>query len=147
VVVVGRPDEISDFELEFKEAERPVVLADSMSPEQVAASSVRDYLYAGVRPHVARARSRGAISPDCGPPSCRFHAEGIRVRTLSRFYEQWLGKLPIEELERMSLLFDIGEAHRRRYVRQRRVVDLTLGVFALDVVIVAIPFGSSATAS
>ena len=39
------------------------------------------------------------------------HADGVRVRTLSLFYEQWLGKLPIGELERMSLLFDIGEIH------------------------------------
>ena len=39
------------------------------------------------------------------------HGDGIRVRTLSLFYEQWLGKLPIGELERISLLFDIGEVH------------------------------------
>lgn len=37
VVVVSRPDEISDFQFEFKEAERPVVLVDFMSPEQVDA--------------------------------------------------------------------------------------------------------------
>ena len=41
------------------------------------------------------------------------HEAGIRVRTLSLFYEQWLGKLPVGELERVSLLFDIGELHRR----------------------------------
>ena len=31
------------------------------------------------------------------------------------FYEQWLGKLPIGELERVTLLFDIGELHATRY--------------------------------
>ena len=45
------------------------------------------------------------------------HEEGVRVRTLSLFYEQWLGKLPIGELERVSLLFDIGEVHQARYAR------------------------------
>ena len=39
------------------------------------------------------------------------HEDGVRIRTLSLFYEQWLGKLPIGELERVSLLFDIGELH------------------------------------
>jgi len=145
VVVVGRPDEISDFE--FKEAERPVVLVDCMSPEQVDASSAREHLDAEVRPHIPRARSRGTISPDCGRSSCRFHVEGLGVRTVSRFYEQWSGKLSIGVRERMFLLFDIGEAQRCRCVRQRRVVDLTLGVSARDVEIVAEPFGSSVTAS
>ena len=42
------------------------------------------------------------------------HAQGVRVRTLSLFYEEWLGKLPVSELERASLLFDIGELHRAR---------------------------------
>jgi len=55
------------------------------------------------------------------------HESGVRVRTLSQFYEQWLGKLPVSELERMSLLFDIGEVHGARYHRFRRIVDIVLG--------------------
>ena len=45
------------------------------------------------------------------------HEDGVRIRTLSMFYEQWLGKLPIGELERVSLLFDIGELHAVGYPR------------------------------
>ena len=56
------------------------------------------------------------------------HAAGIRVRTLSLFYEEWLGKLPVTELERVAMMFDIGEVHRQRYARMKRVVDLALGV-------------------
>ena len=37
------------------------------------------------------------------------HESGVRVRTLSLFYDEWLGKLPVSELERISLLFDMGE--------------------------------------
>ena len=48
------------------------------------------------------------------------HEEGVRVRTMSLFYEQWLGKLPIGELERVSLLFDIGELHAAGYARVKR---------------------------
>ncbi len=68
------------------------------------------------------------------------HSEGIRVRTLSLFYEDWLGMLPVSELERVSLLFDIGELHRGRYGRVKRVVDLSLAVVALPFLALAVPF-------
>ena len=48
------------------------------------------------------------------------HARGVRVRSLTLFYEEWLGKLPISELERASMLFDIGEVHRAGYGRAKR---------------------------
>ena len=54
------------------------------------------------------------------------HEAGVRIRTLSMFYEQWLGKLPINELERVSLLFDIGELHAVRYARVKRLLDIVL---------------------
>ncbi len=65
------------------------------------------------------------------------HERGVRVRTLSLFYEQWLHKLPVSELERVSLLFDIGELHRSRYGRAKRLIDVVLagaGLVALALV-------------
>jgi lipopolysaccharide/colanic/teichoic acid biosynthesis glycosyltransferase len=66
------------------------------------------------------------------------HETGVvRVRTLTLFYEEWLGKLPLGELERMSLMFDIGELHRARYGRLKRVADVAvalLGCIPLAVV-------------
>ena len=65
------------------------------------------------------------------------HEAGVRVRTLSLFYEQWLGKLPIAELERVSLLFDIGELHAAGYARVKRLLDVALasaGLVALALV-------------
>ena len=67
------------------------------------------------------------------------HEQGIRVRTLSLFYEQWLGKLPIGELERVSLMFDIGEIHRLRYGRLKRLVDLSVALVFLPLLAVVIP--------
>lgn len=67
------------------------------------------------------------------------HEEGIRIRTLSLFYEEWLGKLPIGELERSSLFFDIGGLHRERYARVKRVTDLFIGIFGLLILLVLIP--------
>ena len=67
------------------------------------------------------------------------HESGVRVRTMSLFYEQWLGKLPVSELERISLLFDISEIHRRGYVRARRLLDLCLAVAAVVPLVMVIP--------
>src|SRR3546814_12882181 len=52
------------------------------------------------------------------------HGQGVRIRSLTLFYEAWLGKLPISELERASLLFDIGEVHRAGYGSATRVLDV-----------------------
>lgn len=67
------------------------------------------------------------------------HEQGIRVRTLSLFYEEWLGKLPIGELERVSLMFDIGEIHRLRYGRLKRLLDLSAAVLLVPVLAVVVP--------
>lgn len=68
------------------------------------------------------------------------HESGIRVRTLTLFYDEWLGKLPVWELERVSLMFDIGELHRARYGRFKRLVDLTISIVAMAALVLVIPF-------
>lgn len=68
------------------------------------------------------------------------HERGVRVRTLSLFYEEWLGKLPVSELERVSLLFDVGELHRARYARAKRVADIAVGLIGCVVLVVVVPF-------
>ncbi len=67
------------------------------------------------------------------------HEAGIRVRTLTLFYDEWLGKLPVWELERVSLMFDIGELHRARYGRFKRLVDLAIAIVGLLFLVVAVP--------
>ncbi len=71
--------------------------------------------------------------------TAQLHEHGVRVRTLSLFYEQWLAKLPVSELERVSLMFDIGEVHRLRYSRVSRVVDLVAATLGLVVLVVVTP--------
>ncbi len=75
------------------------------------------------------------------------HERGARVRTLSLFYEQWLGKLPLGELERVSLMFDIGEVHRDGYGRLKRVIDVAIALLAMPVLLLSIPFVGVATCS
>src|SRR5205807_3046786 len=67
------------------------------------------------------------------------HERGLRVRTLSLFYDEWLGKLPVSELERVSLMFDIGEIHRARYVRLKRLMDTVAALFAFVALLVVTP--------
>jgi lipopolysaccharide/colanic/teichoic acid biosynthesis glycosyltransferase len=67
------------------------------------------------------------------------HVEGLRIRTLSLFYEEWLGKLPVSELERVSMMFDIGEVHRQRYARLSRIVDIALGAVGVVVLLAVTP--------
>ena len=69
----------------------------------------------------------------------RLHETGVRVRTLSLFYEQWLGKLPVAELERVSLMFDIGAVHRGRYNRLKRILDLAVCLLAMPVFVAFVP--------
>jgi lipopolysaccharide/colanic/teichoic acid biosynthesis glycosyltransferase len=72
--------------------------------------------------------------------STMLHEGGVRIRTLSMFYEQWLGKLPINELERVSLLFDIGEVHAAGYARIKRVFDVALALGGLVALALVTPF-------
>ena len=67
------------------------------------------------------------------------HESGVRVRTQSLFYEEWLGKIPVADLGRVSLFFDIGEIHRERFGRVKRLVDVAAGSAGLVVLAVVDP--------
>ncbi len=71
--------------------------------------------------------------------AAELHSRGVRIRTLSLFYDVWLGKLPISELERISLLFDINEIHRPAYARSKRALDLVIALAGLLALAVAVP--------
>ncbi|MGH9299556.1 MAG: sugar transferase, partial [Acidimicrobiales bacterium] len=71
--------------------------------------------------------------------AARIHSRGTRIRTLSLFYDEWLGKLPIGELERIALLFDINEIHRPVYARLKRFSDILLGLVGLIPLALAVP--------
>ena len=72
--------------------------------------------------------------------AAELHERGLRVRTLSLFYEEWLGKMPLSELERMALMFDIGELHRARYGRMKRAIDIAVALPGFAVLLVATAF-------
>ena len=67
------------------------------------------------------------------------HSRGVRIRTLSLFYDEWLGKLPISELERIALLFDINEIHRPVYARVKRLLDVVVAALGSILLAAVIP--------
>ena len=123
----------------------------------VATLSVADAAVATGRPLVeAVDRVRGSVvaldraaqaEPSVVAQAASLHEAGVRIRTLSLFYEEWLGKLPVSELERVSLMFDIGEVHRARYGRVKRLFDVAIavpGLLALALVTPVILVGNLA---
>ncbi len=99
----------------------------------------------GSEPLVERARASHATvvvldrvattDPSIVSQAATLHQSGLRIRTLASFYEDWLGKLPVSELEQMSLMFDIGGVHRSRYGRLKRLGDLAAGLLGCVVLV------------
>jgi lipopolysaccharide/colanic/teichoic acid biosynthesis glycosyltransferase len=150
VVVVATADEYSSLEADLElGTERPTVLVGWLTPVEIARSTDerRGSLVELVRDRRATVvvLSRAAQSDEeVVLQATALHGDGTRVRTLSMFYEQWLGKLPIAELERTSLLFDIGEVHAVGYARLKRMLDIALalvGMVALAIVTPVVVLG------
>jgi lipopolysaccharide/colanic/teichoic acid biosynthesis glycosyltransferase len=126
------------------EPERPAVLASALEP---AAAVSPDGKHKPLLDEVLRVRGTVVVLDRIAltettivSQAAALHEAGLRVRSLSTFYEDWLGKLPVSELERASLFFDIRELHGDRYARVKRLLDAVFGVLGCIVLIVVLPF-------
>lgn len=141
VVLVAGEDEAAALEAELGlSPEKPASLLVHMTPFEAAPIGARRPLEeaAGDATVVvlgARAQADDTIVAQASV----LHARGLRVRSLTTFYEDWLGKLPLSELERASMLFDIGELHRLRYGRAKRLLDLLFGALGLVPLVLLLP--------
>jgi lipopolysaccharide/colanic/teichoic acid biosynthesis glycosyltransferase len=144
VVAVAGPDEAAHLADDLDVGpERPAFLVTVLDP--AAASSERP----GHRPLVdaaAAARATAVVLDRAAQAdesivaqAAALHEDGVRVRTLALFYDEWLGKLPLSELERVALMFDIGELHRARYGRLKRIADVGLAVAGSVALLAALP--------
>ena len=144
VVVVGSWADAATLAVELEQAERPATVIDVLSLEEaLAGRPMREALIESVRAGDATVvvLDRDAqLSQSIIDQVASLHESGVRVRTLSLFYEEWLGKLPVSELERVSLMFDIGELHRVRYSRVKRVLDVTIATGGVLILLAASPF-------
>jgi len=144
VVVVGQGEDAAALAEEIsRSAERPATLEAVISPIDARAmpdgSTPLLDLIVGVRATVVVLDRTAQLDQTIVDQVAVVHESGVRVRTLSLFYDEWLGKLPIGELERVSLMFDIGEIHRLRYGRTKRVIDISLAVVGLPVLLAVTP--------
>jgi exopolysaccharide biosynthesis polyprenyl glycosylphosphotransferase len=143
VAVVADADEVAALRDDLGRApERHAQVVAALGPEEARATGRRKPLVEAVVAHRATVvvLSRAAQADETVvAQAAALHESGVRVRTLSLFYEQWLGKLPISELERVALMFDIGELHRARYGRLKRLVDVALALLGAAVLAVVTP--------
>jgi lipopolysaccharide/colanic/teichoic acid biosynthesis glycosyltransferase len=151
VVVVASADEMAVLDADLARApEKPASIVGWLSPHEVAPIAE-----SATTPHVDMVRERRATvvvlsrqaqsEDEAVLQATTLHGGGVRIRTLSMFYEQWLGKIPISELERVSLLFDIGELHAVSYARVKRLLDTVLatcGLVALGMVTPIVVLGN-----
>lgn len=142
VVVVAQPREVEELDIELHASpERPASITGSFTVDQITGpgSIPLDVRLAGERPTVIVLDRVAQDEPDIVTQVATLHERGVRVRSLTLFYEEWLGKVPISELERATLLFDIGEVHHAGYARAKRVLDVPLAIAGCSVLLVVLP--------
>ena len=139
VAVIAGPEDVAALEHELQGSpERPASIVLSLSVEDAQAGGL-GRLAAGDPPTVVVLDRQAQEVPAIVAQVSALHERGVRVRSLTLFYEEWLGKLPIWELERASLLFDIGEVHRAAYGRAKRILDVPMALAGCIVLLVVLP--------
>ncbi len=144
IVVVGDLADVGAMWVELDGSpERPATLAAVLTPQEAAVTRDRAPLVeaaAKAGASVVVLDSAAQREPSIVRQAAKLHERGVRIRSLTAFYEEWLGKLPISELERVSLMFDIAEVHGGAYGRLKRIVDVAGGVAAIIPLALVTPF-------
>lgn len=149
VLGVLAPDEAMALQADIQRiVERPAHLVGILDPGVVATTGGPDRGSPGLQLVDAGVRTRATVvvlgrealgDESTVAQAAILHGQGVRVRTLGLFYDGWFGKLPITDLERMSLMFDIQELHAPGYARMKRMVDLTAATIGLAALVLVAP--------
>ena len=129
VLAVLTPEETAAFVSDVARSERRVSVARVLPHEQATTTETGGQLlmeaFVEVDASIIVLDRVAQNDESIVTQAAQLHGRGVRIRTLSLFYDEWLGKLPLSELERVSLMFDIGELHRLRYGRLKRLFDVS----------------------
>lgn len=149
VLAVIAPDEAADLKKDCHRApERPARIVAILNPSNVSTTGAAGSVSTGLRLMDAATSARATLvilgrdalaDESVVAQAALLHSCGIRVRNLVAFYDEWLGKLPIVDLERVSLMFDIQELHAPWYARLKRTVDLVAAMVGLMLLVVVVP--------
>lgn len=130
---------VADLHLE---PERSASLGGTLTPEQVLEERSDDLIERTALDCAATliVLDHHALSDDrIVAQAARLHESGMRIRSLESFYEEWLGKVPLDELERTSLFFDVSELHDAEYSRTKRLLDIVLALVGMVAFILVTP--------
>jgi lipopolysaccharide/colanic/teichoic acid biosynthesis glycosyltransferase len=139
---------LDDAEAEFlaaqdpAERERKFVIAGVRSPTEVAIEGPASLegLVASTGANLIVLSETAQLNESVVAQAARLHEQGLRVRGLISFCDEWLGKLPLSELERTVLWFDIQDLHDRFYPRIKRLMDIAVALLLLPFLLVVVPF-------
>lgn len=127
--------------------ERPCSIVGFVTPAQCAASpEVLSAQVQATRASVVVICGAAHGNPELLAEVRRLHRSGCRVRTVVNFYEQWLGKLPLQEISSMALMVDHSDIHRQLYGRLKRAADLIAGVILGVAFLIVLPIVIAANA-
>jgi lipopolysaccharide/colanic/teichoic acid biosynthesis glycosyltransferase len=126
VLVVAQPADLSFLDVDLaRDLERPVTLVGRVTMAEAGATpNALIDVSKNVAPGLIVLSSTAQEVPRIIEQVGELHESGVRVRSLRAFYEQWMGKMPTGELERSSLMFDVGEVHQPGYARVKRAIDV-----------------------
>lgn len=148
VLLVGSPEEAAPLRIDLRRAaERSASVSGVVLPESV----VQPYGKPPADgPLVQKATEVNATVVVLGAvaeaddsvidQAAALHSHGMRLRSYAQFTDEWLGKVPLADLERASLLFDVGEVHRTRYGRVKRLLDIGFALVGMVVFVLLVPF-------
>jgi lipopolysaccharide/colanic/teichoic acid biosynthesis glycosyltransferase len=142
VIPMAEIDEFrSDCSTEFPVPELPFQLVDVVSIDDLGATpaAVHSQLAAHEPSLVVVAESATAV-PRLVDAVTLLHRSGVKVRTVASFYEEYLGKESLAELNRMTMLFDVRTVHHTTYRRMKRTIDILGGLLGLVATIMIAPF-------
>jgi lipopolysaccharide/colanic/teichoic acid biosynthesis glycosyltransferase len=143
VLLVGKEGESARFLADLSTSpEKAAQLAASLTPEQARGPEGDTTLFDSVQSAGATVvvlDSYAQADDSVVSQAAGLHEKGIRIRSLEAFYEEWLGKLPVSELERASLFFDIGEVHRIYYGRLKRLMDMSIAIVGFVPLLALVP--------
>lgn len=124
------------------ERERKFVIAAVRAPSVVAIEgpSSLEGLVAASGANLIVLSETAQLNESVVAQAARLHEEGLRVRGLISFCDEWLGMLPLSELERTVLWFDIQDIHDRFYPRIKRLMDIAVALLLLPVLLLVVPF-------